>query len=314
MPAKRKRSGRRSRPGAPPPERPPLRKALGQHHLRSPASARPLVEFLRPAGRLVVEIGAGGGMLTGELLAAGATVLALEVDPDWAATLGERIVDRRLEVRVGDALDFDWSSLPAGTLVAGNLPYNVGTAIVGRVLRSGRGIERAAFLLQRDVVERMIAEPGDEAYGALSVLIRLRAEARRLGIVKPGAFVPPPKVDSAFVGLTLREPPPALAGEGGDLVERFVHTAFGQRRKTLLNALSSAYPRPEVARAIARRGWPPSVRAETLSHLELLDLMARLETSPRPTCPETAGRGTRRAGDVARPGGTIFDNRNDEET
>ena len=142
MPENRRRAASISRSDPARSERPRLRKSLGQHHLRSGAICRPLVEFLRPAGRFVVEIGPGGGVLTRELIVAGARVLALEIDPEWAATLRERIPGPELEVRVADALEVDWTTFPAGTLVAGNLPYNVGGPIVERVLAAGPAARR----------------------------------------------------------------------------------------------------------------------------------------------------------------------------
>src|SRR5262245_41845630 len=256
---------------------PRLRKSLGQHHLRNGASCRPLIDFLDPGGRRVVEVGPGGGVLTAELLAAGAKVLALEIDPDWATTLRERIDSPDLDVVVADALDFDWNALPRGTRVAGNLPYNVGTAIVERVLRAPGSVDRAAFLLQREVVDRMTAEPADEAYGALSVLVKLRAEARRLAIVKPGAFVPPPKVDSAFVGLKLRPLPDLLSGSRGEEFESWLKAAFSQRRKTLANALASRFPRSRVVEGLEKLERPATTRAEELDLEALIHLFGILE-------------------------------------
>lgn len=281
--------------------KPRLRKALGQHHLRSGGTCRPLLDFLRPAGRFVVEIGPGGGVLTAELVAAGARVLALELDRDWAAELRRRQASRDLEVRVADALEFDWSALPAGTLVAGNLPYNVGTAIVERVLRAHPPIDRAGFLLQREVVDRLVAEPGDGAYGALSVLVRLRAGAAMLGKVRPGAFTPPPRVDSAFVGLELKSLPAELGGTRADQFENWLREAFGKRRKTLANSLANRNEREAVVAALAGIHRPAATRAEALSLSELSQIFARLEPSARASAESSrlaiAGR--------AEAGGTI---------
>lgn len=249
---------------------PRLRKHLGQHHLVDGKICRPLVEFLAPSGRTVVEIGPGGGVLTRELLAAGARVLAVELDLAWAFTLATRLRGAALEVAVADALDLDWSRAERPLLVTGNLPYNVGTVILERLLPHHATVERAAFLLQKEVVERLVAAPGSKAYGALSVLTAAFADRRLLGRVRPGSFVPPPKVESAFVGLALR-PAPLPPAE----MSRFlaiVRAAFGQRRKTLRNALAAAWDRERAGQALSRAGIDPQRRPEELSLEEWLAL------------------------------------------
>lgn len=259
-------------PRAPRPVRPPLRRSFGQHHLRDGATCAPLVDFLALGqGATVVEIGAGGGVLTRELLARGARVVAVELDLAWASELARRLRDgERPRIVVADALDLDWSRLPAGWRVAGNLPYNVGTAIVERLLRGAPAGTRAGFLLQREVVDRMVARPGEPAYAALSLLVATRAKATRLGVVRPGAFVPPPKVDSAFVGLE-SVAPPLPAPELAEL-ERLIAVAFGQRRKSLRNALAAGYGRPAADAALAGAGIAPGRRAEELDLAAFLAL------------------------------------------
>ncbi len=222
----------------------------------------------------MVEIGPGGGVLTAELLAAGAEVLALELDPEWAETLRSRLPSERLSVKVGDVLDFDWSAVPQGTLVCGNLPYQVGTAIVDRVLRASPQVERAAFLLQREVVDRLVAGPGSPDYGSLSLLTQSRASAARLGIVRPGSFVPPPKVDSAFVGLRLH-PAPLEEAEMPEF-ERFLRAAFSQRRKTITNSFAGSFSRSAVEAALATLGRDLRTRAESLAMADFLALFRTL--------------------------------------
>lgn len=257
-----------------PPRRPALRKALGQHHLTQGALCRPLVDFLRPAGGPVVEVGPGGGVLTRELLDAGADPLfAWELDPVWAAELSRRVSHPRLRLIVGDALEIPWRRLPQGTRVAGNLPYNVATQIIQRLLPAWQGVPRAAFLVQWEVAERLAARPGDPAYGALSVLVAAYAEPRLLARVRRGSFHPPPKVDGAFVGLDLHAPPLPETDMPGFV--RTVHLAFGQRRKTLANALAAGWGKDggakEKARAVvAAAGLDPKVRAEALGVEELV--------------------------------------------
>jgi 16S rRNA (adenine1518-N6/adenine1519-N6)-dimethyltransferase len=267
--------------------RPPrLDKALGQHHLVSGSLCRPLIEFLQPGGQRVVEVGPGGGVLTAELLAAGARVLAWEVDLAWAAELRrrwqlrgaanpagrERAAGGPLAIVVEDALDLPWGRLPAPTLVAGNLPYNIATALLGALLPHHRNVPRAAFLVQREVAERLLAGPGDPAYGSFSVLVAAYARAVPLGRVRRGSFRPPPKVEGAYVGFELR-PPPLPDGEMPAFLAT-VRLAFAQRRKTLRNALAAGWGRERAAAALAAFGLPDDARAERLGLAELLALHA----------------------------------------
>jgi 16S rRNA (adenine1518-N6/adenine1519-N6)-dimethyltransferase len=266
--------------------RPPrLDKALGQHHLVSGALCRPLIEFLQPAGQRVVEVGPGGGVLTAELLAAGARVLAWEVDLAWAAELRHRWQrwegaspagrgsDGPPSIVVEDALDLPWGRLPAPTLAAGNLPYNIATALLGALLPHHRRVPRAAFLVQREVAERLLAGPGDPAYGSFSVLVAAYASAVPLGRVRRGSFRPRPKVEGAYVGFELR-PPPLPDGEMPAFLAT-VRLAFGQRRKTLRNALAAGWGREKAAAALAALGLPDDARAERLGLAELLALHRR---------------------------------------
>ncbi len=183
-----------------------LKKNLGQHHLRDGALCRPLVDYLAPRGRRVLEIGPGGGVLTAELLAAGARLIACEIDLEWAFELRRRFAGRhfaggRVATVALDALDLDWRRLPSPTLVAGNLPFNVATRLIAGLLPCSETVPRAAFMVQKEVAERLAAGPGEAAYGALSVLASAQAEIRLLGTVRPGSFRPPPKVSAAFVRL-----------------------------------------------------------------------------------------------------------------
>lgn len=266
----------------PRPDRPPLRRSHGQHHLRDGAICAPLVDFLalEPA-TTVLEIGAGGGVLTRALLARGARVVALELDPAWAFELAARLAGTpgtaRCRLVVGDALEIDWSRLPTAWRVAGNLPYNVGTAIVERLLRGAPAGVRAAFLLQREVVERMVARPGDDAFGALSLRVAMRARALRLGVVRAGSFVPPPKVESAFVGLESVAPPLPPAALAG--LDRLIQVAFAQRRKSLRNALAAGYGRELAEAALAAAGIAFGQRAEELGLDEFLTLREGLEAA-----------------------------------
>ncbi|MEM8934567.1 MAG: 16S rRNA (adenine(1518)-N(6)/adenine(1519)-N(6))-dimethyltransferase RsmA, partial [Acidobacteriota bacterium] len=251
--------------------RPRLKKHYGQHHLVSGASCRPLVDFLSAGGvdpRWVVEIGPGGGVLTRELLATDLRVLAVEVDTEWVGFLHRELSTPKLSILGADGLGFPWHRLPAPSLVTGNLPFNVGTPIVDQVLdaaaREPDRLPRLGFMVQKEVADRLVARPGDPAYGALSVLVRARARTRTLGTVPPGAFRPPPKVAAAFVGfepLPLDQQPSPAAELAG--LRRVVHAAFGQRRKTLANALGAVYGKPRVIDVLEAIEIDPRRRAET---------------------------------------------------
>ena len=245
--------------------RPRLKKALGQHHLIRPELCRPLVEFLAPREERVVEIGPGGGVLTRALLDAGARVWAVELDLDWAWELRRSIGpgDTALQPLVMDALDLPWERLPVPTLVAGNLPYNVATPIITSLLPHWRNVPRAALLLQKEVAERLTAKPHTRDYGSLTVLVQCYAEATILGRVRPGSFRPPPKVESAFVGLRLHAPP--LPEREMDAFLARVREAFGQKRKTLRNSLGRVVGNARVEAALRALDLPPTARAEELS-------------------------------------------------
>jgi 16S rRNA (adenine1518-N6/adenine1519-N6)-dimethyltransferase len=256
--------------------KPILKKALGQHHLVDGALTRPLVHFLDPAGKRVLEIGPGGGVLTAELLAAGARVLGWELDPEWALALRRLQPDPSLTLVVGDALRIAWDRLPVPTLVAGNLPYNVGTAIIESLLAHHARIPRAAFLVQKEVADRIVAAPGTDAYGSFSLIVAAYAKPRLLGKVKPGSFRPPPKVDSAFVGLEL-QPPPLPEDEMNPFVT-LIRQAFAQRRKTVRNSLAAAWGKERAEAVLKAVGIPDKARAEELGLEEMVEIYRQWRT------------------------------------
>lgn len=256
------------------------RRALGQHFLRDPGIARAIVDLVAPTARdLVVEIGPGEGALTDELARRAGRVIALEVD----RTLIERLRRRlpTVEVLEADARTWDYGLLarPDGgrVLVVGNLPYSVGKPIVAALMDARRVLDAMALMLQREVAERLAAPPGGKVYGALSVLTQTVCDVELALRVPPGAFRPPPKVDSAVVRLVPRgeaRVPPALEARFREVVR----AAFARRRKTLANALAGGLGLSQgvVREAATRSGVDPGRRAETLTIEEFVSLTARL--------------------------------------
>lgn len=249
----------RSGPGAPGAHRP--RKRFGQNFLVDRSTIERIVDAIDPQPQdRVIEIGPGHGALTRALLQRLPRLEVVEIDRDLAAALARDHEAERLRIHVGDALEFDFSA-PAGQLrVVGNLPYNISSPILFRLLAYAEGIRDIHVMLQKEVVDRMIAAPGSADYGRLTVMLGHRFEIVRLLRVPAGAFRPQPKVESAFARLTPRADAPWPLDDPA-LFARVVMLAFGQRRKTLRNALSGVAD----AAALIGAGIDPQARGETLS-------------------------------------------------
>jgi 16S rRNA (adenine1518-N6/adenine1519-N6)-dimethyltransferase len=233
------------------------RKRFGQHFLHDPGVLQRIMEAIAPArGDVVVEIGPGEGALTRPLLERLDRLTAIEIDRDLSARLMEEFPADRLTVISADALEHDFSAFPAGTRIVGNLPYNISTPILFHLARYAERVRDMHFMLQREVVERMVAAHSTPAYGRLSVMLQTRFAMKKLFNVAPGAFRPPPKVESALVRLVpLAEKPDCAEG----LFEKIVREAFGARRKTLRNAL------PLGPQDYVELGIDPQLRPENLS-------------------------------------------------
>lgn len=247
------------------------RKRFGQHFLHDAGVLNRIVAAVAPrANQALIEIGPGEGALTFPLLEAGADLTVIELDRDLAARL-RGLEQPRLTVIEADVLDVDFRVLalaqPMPLRLVGNLPYNVSSPILFHVLDAAENIDDMHFMLQKEVVERMAAAAGSKDYGRLSVMLQARCIVEPLFEVGPEAFRPPPKVDSAVVRLR-----PKPAGDIGiDDPGRFaaiVKAAFGQRRKTLRNALSGLLD----ADAIAAAGIDPGRRAEQLTVSDFIRL------------------------------------------
>jgi 16S rRNA (adenine1518-N6/adenine1519-N6)-dimethyltransferase len=272
---------------------PRAKKRLGQNFLVDESYARRVVGALGArAGETVVEVGPGRGALTGLLLESGARVVAVELDRELVPVLRDRFGGREeFKLVEADALELDFCAAvePATSArVVANLPYNISTAILQRLIEQRRCVPEMVLMLQREVVERITAPPGSAERGYLTVLVEAFCDAEALFDVPPGAFRPVPKVWSTVARLRARRGRDEAAGEGFDerLFLRLVSAGFAQKRKTILNNLRSA---PEDLRALVElsggaaalleaAGVEPRRRAEALT----LDEWERLAETLKP--------------------------------
>jgi len=257
------------------------RKRFGQNFLVDPGVIARILAAIPHKGELV-EIGPGLGALTLPLAGRGDRVVAIELDRDVITRLRVKAdaegAGPRVEIVPQDALRLDLAALaetsaltPPLTIV-GNLPYNIATALITRLLAQAERIDEMVFMVQKEVADRLAAAPGDSAYSRLSVLVSAQAEVEHLFDVPPGAFNPPPKVDSSIIRLTPRREPLIPAADWPRF-ERLVTAAFTQRRKTLRNNLKPLMP----ASTIEASGIDPSLRAQALDIPAFLTLARLLD-------------------------------------
>ncbi|MFH1869933.1 MAG: 16S rRNA (adenine(1518)-N(6)/adenine(1519)-N(6))-dimethyltransferase RsmA [Pseudomonadota bacterium] len=253
------------------------RKRFGQNFLVSEGVIRKIVEAIAPhAGDTVVEIGPGLGALTEPLLERIDHLHVVEIDRDLIARLRQRYPPERLSIHEGDALEFDFGTLKAaGPLkIVGNLPYNISSPLLFHLVPFAPLVHDMHFMLQKEVVDRMVAEPGSKDFGRLSVMLQYHYHMERMFVVPPGAFNPSPKVDSAIVrmiprqevgagglcipGMSLRE---QVTATDPALFAKVVTAAFSQRRKMLRNTLREFISEA----ALAALGITPTARAEDIA-------------------------------------------------
>jgi 16S rRNA (adenine1518-N6/adenine1519-N6)-dimethyltransferase len=254
------------------------RKRFGQHFLE-PAWVAKLIDSLSPAPTDVfLEIGPGRGALTRPLATRVGRVIAIEIDRDLAASLAAE-TPAHVRVVQGDFLDTDLGELlrheRTPVRVVGNLPYNISSPILFRLLHgadAGRTLSDATVMLQKEVADRIVARPGTSEYGVLAIQVALAADVERVLTLPPGAFRPPPKVTSAVIRFRFR--PPVVDVGDPELFERLVRGVFLHRRKTLLNALKPVADAlgKEARPIVERAGIDPGVRPQALTVAD----MARL--------------------------------------
>ena len=266
------------------PRLPPVRKSLGQHFLNDRRILARIADALGLTGtELVIEIGPGRGALTERLLDRARQVVAIEYDRALAAMLRERYAsDSRVTIVERDVLDVSFGELAKGPYVlAGNVPYYITTPIIFKGLTNPRP-DRAVYLVQREVAERIVAPPGGREYGALSVNVQAVATAELVFRVSRGAFQPPPRVDSAVLRVTPRVDPVIAPAEEAAF-RPFVQAAFGMRRKQMRRVLRELWTLDAEGseRLLDAGGIDPAVRPETLSPAEFAKLL-RMRGGSRP--------------------------------
>ncbi len=256
------------------------RKRFGQNFLVDPGVIDRILSAI-PEQEPVVEIGPGLGALTLPLARRNGRLVAIELDRDVIRHLQVKLdaegLGRQVRLIPQDALRLDIEALAEAEqierplTVVGNLPYNIATALISRLLEQGESIEQMVFMVQKEVAKRLAAVPNDSAYGRLSVLTTMRAEVEHLFDVPPEAFNPPPKVDSSIIRITPRAEPLVPPAEQAGF-ERLVTAAFAQRRKTLRNNLKPLMS----ASTIEASGIDPSLRAQALDIPAFLTLARQL--------------------------------------
>jgi len=248
------------------------RKRFGQNFLVDAQVLTNIIRAINP-GRddLLVEIGPGLGALTRPLLQSIKHLHVVEIDRNIVERLRREFSDEKLTVHSCDALEFDFSILGKDLRVVGNLPYNISTPLLFHLSDFGDAIRDMHFMLQKEVVARMVARPSTPDYGRLSVMLQCRFEMEQLFLVAPECFHPVPKVESAFVRMIPRSKP-LVEETRQKLFARIVSAAFAQRRKTLRNTLRD-YLRPDDYAGLA---IDPSQRAENLSVLQFVAIAEHL--------------------------------------
>ena len=256
------------------------RKRFGQNFLHDQNVIQRIVQNIQPRpGQHLVEIGPGQGAMTAPLLEALGEMDVVELDRDLIEPLQNKLASiGKLHIHQADALRFDFCALSNNSgdnsasklRVVGNLPYNISTPLLFHLMEQSACIEDMHFMLQKEVVERLVAKPGNKDYGRLGIMLSYYCEAQMLFVVGPGAFNPPPKIDSAIVRLVPYATPPVELKQP-ELLGLVVKAAFAQRRKTLRNNLKKLMD----ATTIENLGIDPGIRAEQLT----LEEFARLANS-----------------------------------
>ena len=251
------------------------RKRFGQNFLNDDFWINKIAEAVDPKeGQKIIEIGPGQAALTKELIAGAKHIYCVEIDRDLAAWLRTKFTSEQLTVLEADALKFDWRDFAAEEKirVVGNLPYNISSPLLFKLSEISDRVVDQHFMLQKEVVDRLVAAPGTKAYGRLSVMLQWRYDMDMLFVVPPEAFEPRPQVDSAVVRMIPRDNPKPCALSS---LEKTVTQAFSQRRKMLRNNLAPLFTESELIEL----GIDPTKRPEALSVDQFVQLANHLKSS-----------------------------------
>ncbi len=259
------------------------RPKLGQHFLSDARYCSRIADALDLCpGDLVIEIGPGHGAVTGLLASRVSRLVAIELDTELAAELRQKFAETpEIEIIQGDVLQTDIGEICRHhgvdrCYVVGNLPYYITSPIIHHALQFAAQVRAMGLLVQREVSDRLVAQPGSRDYGYLTVFTQLYSSARVVFQVPPGAFSPPPKVHSAFVRFDMRAGGPIVSSESEEGLLRFLKQSFAYKRKKLLNCLAPVYSRPKVEQELGRLGVPLGARAEQLSLKQFVELFLAL--------------------------------------
>lgn len=275
------------------------RPKLGQNFLVDVSAVQRIVEALGDVSqKIVIEIGPGKGVLTDKLAARAGHLIAIELDRVLAAQLRMRYnrLDN-VEIIEGDVLTMDFSSmlgprpgmlvdrsphaLPTTARLVGNIPYYITSDILLRLFSFHTSFDEVILMLQKEVADRLLAQPGNSEYGLLSATAQLYANIEKLFVVPPGAFAPPPKVYSEVLRLTMQPKLPSLRVPEREFID-FLKLSFAQKRKTLVNNLKSSYPADALRAALKGAGLRGDVRAEAISLEKAADMFRELERLAKP--------------------------------
>jgi 16S rRNA (adenine1518-N6/adenine1519-N6)-dimethyltransferase len=264
---------------------PPTRKSLGQHFLSDPGILERIADALElHGGETVIEIGPGRGSLTDLLASRAARLIAIEYDRALAELLRVRYLTQpHVTIVQSDVLEVDLPQLGGDDyVVVGNVPYYITTPILFQALRAPMP-RRAVYLIQREVADRLVADPGTSEYGALTVNVQAVAQVERLFRVPAGAFRPPPKVESAVVRVTPRDDP-LIPPERQPALKELVQGAFGMRRKQMRRVVRELFglTAEEAEQLLGQAGIDPDVRPETLTAFQFAELLSLLLQGPGP--------------------------------